>query len=83
VSYIEVIAAIAGVLGLAWAFDALVGKRGFGGALLVSGVGAGCGAFLGIRVFAVSTLSDWTWVVWALAGSALALGAYMLLRNKR
>lgn len=81
--YAEVIAAVIGVLALAALADQLTGKRGFFATLLVSGVGAICGWFLAVRVFSVSTLSDWTWVGWAMAGSAICLIAFFLFRSKR
>ena len=81
--YAEVIAATLGVLALAALADQLTGKRGFFATFLVSAVGAICGWFLAVRVFAVSTLTDWTWVGWALGGAALCLVAYFLFRNKR
>ena len=81
--YADIAIAILGVLALAWASDMLSGRRGFGGAILVASVGAACGAFLAIRVFAVATLGDWPWVIWALAACALTLVAYTLFRSKR
>lgn len=81
--YAEVIAAVIGALVLAAVADQLTGKRGVFATLLVSGVGALCGWFLAVRVFSVSTLSDWTWVGWAMAGSAVCLIAFFLFRSKR
>jgi uncharacterized membrane protein YeaQ/YmgE (transglycosylase-associated protein family) len=81
--YADIVAAIVGVLIIAAIADQLGGKRGFGGALLVATVGAVCGWFLIIRVFATSTMDDWNWVLWAMSGAALSLLAYYLLRNKR
>ena len=81
--YADIVIAILGALSLAWAADLLSGRRGYGGAVLLSGVGAGCGWFLAVRVFGVATMDDWIWVVWAMAGSALCLTAYYLFRSKR
>lgn len=81
--YAELIAAVIGVLTLAAIADQLTGKRGVFATFLVSAVGAICGWFLAVRVFAVSTLTDWTWVGWAMAGSVICLVAYFLFRNKR
>lgn len=81
--YAEIIAAALGVLVLAVLADLATGKRGLFATLLVSAVGAVCGWFLAVRVFGVSTLSDWTWVGWALAGSVLCLVAFFLFRSKR
>jgi hypothetical protein len=81
--YADIAIAIVGVLIIAGITDQLGGKRGFGGALLVASVGAACGWFLVIRVFATSTMDDWIWILWALGGAALTLLAYYLFRNKR
>lgn len=81
--YAELIAAGIGALILAAIADQLTGKRGFFATLLVSAVGALCGWFLAVRVFAVSALTDWTWVGWAMAGSVICLVAFFLFRNKR
>jgi hypothetical protein len=81
--YADILIAIAGVLIIAAVADQLGGKRGFGGALLVASVGAACGWFLVIRVFAMATMSDWIWVLWALGGAVASLTAYYLLRSKR
>ena len=81
--YAELIAAVIGVLALAGLADQMTGKRGFFATFLVAAVGALCGWFLAVRVFAVSTLTDWTWVGWALAGAAICLVAFFLFRNKR
>ena len=61
--YADIAIAVIGALVLAWIADLLTGRRGLGGTILVAAVGAGCGAFLAIRVFAVATLSDWVWIV--------------------
>ncbi|WP_333592183.1 transglycosylase [Brevundimonas sp.] len=81
--YAEVIAAVLGVLALAALADQMTGKRGFFATFLVSAVGAACGWFLAVRVFSISTLTDWTWVGWAMAGSAVCLVAFFLFRSKR
>ena len=81
--YADILIAVVGVLIVAGIADMLGGKRGFGGALLVASVGAACGWFLVIRVFALTTMDDWNWILWALGGSVLSLVAYYLLRNKR
>ena len=49
----------------------------------MAAVGAACGWFLVIRVFATSTMDQWIWIIWALGGAAASLLAYYLLRNKR
>jgi hypothetical protein len=83
VKYAEIIIAILGVLALAAAADQMTGKRGFGGTSLVAAVGAACGAFLAVRVFGVSTIEQWPWVIWALIASAACLVAFLLFRSKR
>jgi hypothetical protein len=50
---------------------------------LVSAVAAVAGWFLAVRVFGVSTMNEWTWVLWSLAAATLALGAFFLFRSKR
>ena len=81
--YADIGAALLGGLLLAWVADLLTGRRGFGGASLVSGVGLACGWVLAVRVFAVSTLDSWVWVPWALTGSVVCLATFFLFRNKR
>ena len=81
--YADIAIAVVGVLAIAWITDHLGGRRGFGGAALVAGVGAACGWFLVIRVFAILTMDDWMWVVWSLVGAAVTLLAYYLFRTKR
>ena len=81
--YADIAIAVVGVLAIAWITDQLGGRRGFGGAALVAGVGAACGWFLVIRVFAILTMDDWMWVVWSLIGAAVTLLAYYLFRTKR
>ena len=81
--YADILIAVVGVLIVAGIADQLGGRRGFGGALLVASVGAACGWFLVIRVFALTTMDDWNWILWALGGAALSLLAYYLLRTKR
>jgi uncharacterized membrane protein YeaQ/YmgE (transglycosylase-associated protein family) len=81
--YADIVIAALGVLAVAWIADLLSGKRGYFAALLVAGVGAACGWFLPIRVFGITTMDSWLWVVWSLSGAALSLVAYYLFRNKR
>ncbi|MEN5168530.1 transglycosylase [Brevundimonas pondensis] len=81
--YADIAIAIVGALVLAWIADLLTGRRGLGGTILVAAVGAGCGAFLAIRVFAVATLDDWTWVVWSMVAAVICLVAFFLFRSKR
>ncbi len=81
--YADILVAAVGALVLAWIADLLTGKRGLFATLLVSGVGAAAGWFLAIRVFAVHTMDEWGWIVWALAGSAISLAAFFLFRSKR
>jgi len=76
--YVEFITAV-----LAWLADLVTGRRGLFATSLVSAVAAVCGWFLAVRVFGASTMSEWTWVLWSLAASTLALGAFFLFRSKR
>ena len=81
--YLDIVAAVAGGLLLAWIADLLTGRRGLGGTALVSGVGLLCGWFLAVRVFAVSTMDSWVWIPWSLIGSIVCLVAFFLFRGKR
>lgn len=81
--YAEIVIAVLGAFALAWLADLVSGRRGLFATSLVSGVAAISGWFLAIRVFAVGTMDGWTWVLWSLAASALALGAFFLFRSKR
>ncbi|MBA4803318.1 MAG: transglycosylase [Brevundimonas sp.] len=81
--YADIAIAVLGAFVLAWAADALTGRRGLFAASLVSGVGAIAGWFLAVRVFAVSTMDQWDWLLWSLAASVIALVAFFLFRSKR
>lgn len=81
--YLDIAIAVLGAFALAWLADLLTGRRGLFATSLVSGVAAVCGWFLAIRVFAVGTMDGWTWVLWSLAASGLALGGFFLFRSKR
>ena len=79
----DIVIAVLGAFALAWLADLISGRRGLFATSLVSGVATVAGWFLAVRVFGASTMSQWTWVLWSLAASALALGAFFLFRNKR
>ena len=81
--YADIVIAVLGAFLVAWTADQLTGRRGLFATSLVSGVAAVAGWFLAVRVFAVSTMDQWTWVGWSLAASALALATFFLFRNKR
>ncbi len=81
--YADIVIAVLGAFVLAWTADQLTGRRGLFATSLVSGVAAVAGWFLAIRVFAVTTMDDWTWVGWSLAASVIALAGFFLFRNKR
>lgn len=81
--YLELLIAGLCALALAAIVDQLTGRRGFLGTSLVSGVGAVCGWFLAVRVFAVATTADWDWIVWSVVASAVCLGAFLIFRSKR
>ena len=81
--YADIAAAVLGAFVLAWLADLFTGRRGLFATSLVSGVAAVAGWFLAIRVFGVSTMDEWTWVLWSLAASALALVGFFLFRSKR
>ncbi len=79
----DIVIAILGAFALAWLADLVTGRRGLFATSLVSAVAAVAGWFLAVRVFAVGTMDGWSWVLWSLAASVLALGAFFLFRNKR
>jgi hypothetical protein len=81
--YVEIIAAVIGAFTLAWLADLVSGRRGLFATSLVSAVAAVAGWFLAVRVFGTSTMNEWTWVLWSLAASTLALGAFFMFRSKR
>jgi hypothetical protein len=81
--HVDIAIAVLGAFALAWLADLVSGRRGLFATSLVSGVAAIAGWFLAVRVFGVSTMSQWTWVLWSLAASALALGGFFLFRSKR
>ena len=57
--YADIAVASLVAFGLAWIADELAGKRGLIATSLVSGVGAACGWFLGVRVFGVVGIDGW------------------------
>jgi hypothetical protein len=81
--YADIVIAVLGAFALAWLADLITGRRGLFAASLVSGVAAVCGWFLAIRVFAVGTMDGFSWVVWSLTASVLALIGFYLFRSKR
>lgn len=81
--YLDLIVAVIGVVGLAVVADQLTGRRNLDQALLAGGVGAVCGAFLHVRVFALGTFDGWGWVAWSLIGATLCMIAHFLFRGKR
>ncbi|RZJ44165.1 MAG: transglycosylase [Brevundimonas sp.] len=81
--YADIVIAVLGAFVLAWLADLVTGRRGLFATALVSGVGGIAGWFLAVRVFAVSTMDQWGWVLWSMIASAVALGAFFLFRSKR
>ena len=81
--YADIVTAVLGAFVLAWLADLLTGRRGLFATGLGSGVGAVAGAFLAGRVFALSTMDQWGWVLWSMIASAVALAAFFLFRSKR
>ena len=79
----DIVIAVLGAFTLAWLADLVTGRRGLFATVQVSAVAAVAGWFLAIRVFAVGTMDQWTWVVWSLTVSALALVGFFLFRSKR
>ncbi len=81
--YADIVIAILGAFVLAWIADLLTGRRGLFAASLVAFTGAACGWFLAVRVFGVSTMDEFRWVLWSGAGTVLGLITYYLFRNTR
>ena len=81
--YADIVIAVLGAFVLAWLADLVSGRRGLFATSLVSGVGAIAGWFLAVRVFAVSTMDQWGWVLWSMIACVIALGAFFLFRSKR
>lgn len=81
--YADILIAVLGAAALAWIADLLTGRRGLAATSLVSAIGAVCGWFLCVRVFAAATMDQWAWIAWALAGSTLCLATFFLFRSKR
>ncbi len=81
--HLDVIVALLAVVALAVVADQLAGRRSLDQALLAGGVGAVCGAFLHVRVFALGSMDGWSWVGWSLIGAILCLVAHFLFRGKR
>ena len=81
--YADIVIAVLGAFVLAWLADLLTGKRGLFATSLVSGVAAIAGWFLAVRVFAVSTMDQWNWVLWSMVAAIIALLAFFLFRSKR
>lgn len=81
--YADLVIAVLGAFGLAWTADQMTGRRGLFATSLVAGVAAVAGWFLAVRVFAASTMDQWTWVGWSMAAAVIALAAFLLFRSKR
>ncbi len=81
--YLDVLAGVIGAVALAWIADLMTGRRGLFATLLVSGVGAVCGWFLAVRVFAVAVTGDWKWLIWSMLASVICLAAFFVFRSKR
>ena len=81
--YADIVIAVLGAFILAWLADLFTGRRGLFATGLVSGVGAIAGWFLAVRVFAVSTMDQWGWVLWSMIAAVIALAAFFLFRSKR
>lgn len=79
----DIVTAVLGAFVLAWLADLLTGRRGLFATSLVSGVGAAAGWFLAVRVFGVSTMDQWGWVLWSMIAAVIALVAFFLFRSKR
>lgn len=81
--YIEMAATITGALALAWLADIVTGRRDLPGFIIVALTGGAGGAFLTLRVFALSTVDSWIWPIGAAIGSVAAIVLYFLFRKQR
>lgn len=81
--YIQLAATIVSVGVLAWLADLVTGRRSLPNMMMVALTGGAAGAFLAVRVFAVSNHDSWIWPLWSAAGAVLSLLIYFLFRNKR
>ncbi|MFC7379512.1 transglycosylase [Brevundimonas sp. GCM10030266] len=81
--YADIVTAVLGAFVLAWLADLMTGRRGLLATSLVAATGAIAGWFLAVRVFGVSTMDQWIWVLWSMIGSVIALVAFFLFRSKR
>ena len=81
--YVEMAVTVIAALALAWLADIVTGRRDLPGFIIVALTGAAGGAFLALRVFAVSTLDSWLWPIGAAVGAVAAIVLYFLFRKQR
>jgi hypothetical protein len=81
--YVEMAVTVIAAVALAWLADIATGRRDLPGFIVVALTGALGGAFLVLRVFALSTLDSWMWPVGAAIGSLAAIILYFLFRKQR
>lgn len=81
--YIELLATIVGVCVLAWLADLLTGRRALPAMTIVGLSGGAAGAFLSLRVFAISNYDSWIWPLCSVIAAMLSLLLYFMFRNKR
>ncbi|WP_312125818.1 transglycosylase [Brevundimonas sp.] len=81
--YIELLSTLAAIAVLAWVADLVTGRRALANMMIVGATGGAAGAFLALRVFAVSEYDSWVWPIWAVAAAVIAMLVYFMFRNKR
>ncbi|MHC3126556.1 hypothetical protein OB03_04275 [Brevundimonas sp. GN22] len=81
--YIEMAATAVVAVALAWLADIVTGRRDLPGFIVVALTGAAGGAFLTLRVFALSTIDSWLWPMGAAIGAVAAIVLYFLFRKQR
>jgi len=81
--YIEMAATAVVAVALAWLADIVTGRRDLPGFIVVALTGAAGGAFLTLRVFALSTIDSWLWHMGAAIGTVAAIVLYFLFRKQR
>ncbi|WP_292040196.1 MULTISPECIES: transglycosylase [unclassified Brevundimonas] len=81
--YIELLSTLAAIAVLAWVADLVTGRRALANMMIVGATGGVAGAFLALRVFAVSEYDSWIWPIWAVAAAVIAMLVYFMFRNKR
>lgn len=81
--YIELLSTLAAIAALAWVADLITGRRALANMIIVGVTGGIAGAFLALRVFAVTEYDSWIWPIWSVSAAVIAMLVYFMFRNKR